>query len=65
MKKITKPGIFELSNGDYHQQAALNKSGLVQLSKSPAHFYEWYHATDEEPTRAMVLGTAIHMAVLE
>jgi len=65
MKKITEPGIFELSNEEYHQQAALNKSGLVQLSKSPAHFNEWYHAADEEPTKAMVLGTAIHLAVLE
>jgi hypothetical protein len=65
MKKIKEPGIFALTNEEYHQQAALNKSGLVQLSKSPAHFYEWYHAADEEPTRAMVLGTAIHLAVLE
>jgi len=65
MKKITEPGIFELSNGEYHEQEALNKSGLVQLAKSPAHFYEWYHAADEEPTRAMVLGTAIHLAILE
>ncbi|CAB1060134.1 hypothetical protein D1BOALGB6SA_4899 [Olavius sp. associated proteobacterium Delta 1] len=65
MKKITEPGIFDLSNEEYHQQAALNKSGLVQLSKSPAHFHEWYHSEEDEPTRAMVLGTAIHIAVLE
>jgi hypothetical protein len=65
MIKITEPGIFELSNEDYHRQEALNKSGLVQLSKSPAHFYEWYHAPEEEPTRAMAIGTAIHLAVLE
>ena len=65
MKKIKKPGIYKLSNEEYHKQEALNKSGLVQLSKSPAHFYQWYHAPDEEPTNAMVIGTAVHTAVLE
>ena len=65
MKKITEPGIYDLSNEEYHEQNALNKSGLVQLAKSPAHFYEWYHAANEEPTKAMVIGTAIHTAILE
>jgi len=65
MKKITEPGVYELSNEEYHEQNALNKSGLVQLAKSPAHFHEWFHAAEEEPTRALVVGTAIHMAILE
>jgi hypothetical protein len=38
---------------------------LVQLSKSPAHFYEWYNAPNEDPTNAMVIGTATHTAILE
>lgn len=65
MKEIKETGIFELSNEQYHDQPALNKSGLVQLAKSPAHYFEWYHATDGEPTKAMILGTAVHTAVLE
>ena len=65
MKKIKEPGIYKMSNDEYHEQEALNKSGLVQLSKSPAHFYEWYHAPNEEPTNAMAFGTAIHTAILE
>ena len=65
MKKITEPGVYDLSNEDYHEQNALNKSGIVQLAKSPAHFHEWYHAANEEPTKAMVIGTAIHTAILE
>ena len=44
MKKIKEPGIYELSNEEYHEQEASNKSGLVQLAKSPAHFNEWYNA---------------------
>jgi hypothetical protein len=65
MKEIKKPGIFELSNEEYHNQPGLNKSALVQLAKSPAHYFEWYHAQEEEPTKAMVIGTAIHTAILE
>ena len=65
MKKIKKPGIYELSNDEYHEQEALNKSGLLQLSKSPVHFFEWYNAPNEEPTNAMLVGTALHTAVLE
>jgi len=65
MKEIKKPGIYELSNEEYHDQEALGKSGLMQLAKSPAHYMEWYEAPEEEPTKAMVLGTATHKAVLE
>ncbi len=65
MKEIKEPGIFELSNEEYHAQPGLNKSGLVQLAKSPAHYFEWYHAPEEEPSRAMMLGTALHTALLE
>ncbi len=65
MKKIKEAGIYKLSNEEYHDQEALNKSGLVQLAKSPAHYMEWDQAMEEEPTRAMVVGTATHKAVLE
>jgi hypothetical protein len=65
MKKIMEPGIYKLTNDEYHDQEALNKSGLVQLAKSPAHFNEWYHSPNEEPTNAMVIGTATHTAILE
>jgi len=65
MKKIKEPGIYKLSNEEYHEQEALNKSGLVQLAKSAAHFFEWYNAPNEEPTNAMVIGTATHTAILE
>ena len=62
MKEIKKPGIYELSNEEYHDQEALGKSGLMQLAKSPAHYMEWYQAPEEKPTKAMVLGTATHKA---
>ena len=65
MKVIKKPGIYELSNEEYHYQEALNKSGLMQLAKSPAHYMVWYQAPEEEPSKAMAFGSALHTAVLE
>lgn len=61
---ITKPGFYKLSNEEYHKDPALNKSGLVELARSPRHF----KAMKEEPketTPAMVFGSAFHLAVLE
>ena len=51
-----------MSNAEYHAHKAIGKSGLDLIAKSPAHFR---YAPKREATRAMVLGTATHMAVLE
>lgn len=46
----------------YHAHHAISKSGLDLVAKSPAH----YAARDfREPTPAMLIGTAIHLAILE
>ena len=50
---------------DYHAIKALSKSGLDQLAKSPAHYAHWLQNPNTEPTEAMRIGTAVHMAVLE
>lgn len=60
--------IRDLSNEDYHSNPALGSSGLKLLNKSPAHYYARYldpNREPDEPTPAMKLGTATHMAVLE
>ena len=62
------PGAATLSNADYHAHSAVSKSHLDKVAKSPAHY--WVHYLDPnrvppEPTAAMVLGTALHTAVLE
>lgn len=57
-----------LSNADYHGHSAVSKSHLDKLAKSPAHYWAAYLDPDRvtpEPTLAMVLGTALHTAVLE
>jgi hypothetical protein len=62
------PRATELSNADYHRHPAISKSHLDKVAKSPAHYWAHYLDPDREPvepTAAMVLGTALHTAVLE
>lgn len=51
-----------MSNADYHASEGISKSGLDLIARSPAHYR---YAAPKEPSRAMEIGTAIHMAVLE
>lgn len=60
--------VHEMPNEDYHKDPGLGSSGLKLLNKSPAHYYARYldpNREPVEPTPAMKLGTATHMAVLE
>lgn len=61
-------GAATLSNADYHAHPAVSKSHLDKVAKSPAHYWAYYldpNRVPPEPTAAMVLGTALHTAVLE
>ena len=42
-----------------------SKSALDKLHKSPAHYRSWVEGVEEEPTPALVFGSALHCAVLE
>lgn len=57
-----------LTNAEYHAHPAVSKSGLDLVHRSPLHFWNRYLNPDREPeapTEAMVLGSALHTAVLE
>lgn len=51
---------------EYHsiKHPVISNSGLTQLSKSPAHYMAWL-AQPQEPTSAMVLGSATHTLLFE
>ncbi len=60
-----KPGIYtsdQLSNEAYHSSEGISKSGLDLVMRSPAHYR---YQGKKEPTRALVIGTAIHTSILE
>lgn len=54
--------VIGMPNADYHAFPAVSKSGLDLIDRSPAHYR---YAPARESTRAMVIGTAIHTALLE
>lgn len=59
------PGIrTDLSNEAYHSIDSLSSTGIKRLLQSPAH-YRWDMDNPREQTESMLLGTALHMAVLE
>lgn len=58
-----KPGIYtDLSNEQYHAADGISKSGLDLIARSP---YLYRHRQVVEQTKAMLIGSAVHCAVLE
>lgn len=60
---ITAPGyIAGMPAEIYHAHDSISNSGLKLIGRSPAHFK---YGAEREATRAMVVGSALHMAILE
>ena len=56
---------LEMTNEAYHKRGELSNSGLNKiLAQSPAHF-KYEQENPPEPTKAMVTGQIVHLAVLE
>lgn len=64
-----EPGVYSgITNDAYHSGVGISKSGLDLIGRSPLHYWSKYldpQREPQEPTPAMLLGTAIHSAVLE
>lgn len=50
---------------EYHRTMGLTKSGLLELRRSPAHYWEWLNSPPTESSQAMNLGTATHTLLFE
>jgi hypothetical protein len=60
-------GIYKnLPAEQYFAEDRINNSGLKLIARTPAH-YKYYkeHLNEKPPTPQMMLGTAVHCAVLE
>ncbi len=63
-----KPGIYDISNEEYHASEGISRSAIAAIAKSPLHYYEQYvllNGLIEKPTDAMNFGTAVHCLILE
>ena len=60
-----KPGIYlNIENEAYHRGTGISKSALDKISRSPAHYKSSLEAP-AKPTDSMILGSAVHAAILE
>lgn len=50
---------------EYHAHPAVSKSVLDKMARSPLHARAYLDGMRDEPTPAMLFGTALHAAVLE
>lgn len=61
-KKTDNGFVANMPEGQYHAHPAISKSGLDKVNQSPAH----YQVRDQfQPSNEMLIGTAIHLAILE
>lgn len=62
-------GLVQCTNDEYHAGPGISKSHLDVIAKgSPRHYWYKYINPEREvsePTSAMIMGTAVHTAVLE
>lgn len=62
MKIAAQCYIQDMPAAIYHRSRGASNSGLKLVARSPAHYK---YAERKEPTRNLVIGSALHMAVLE
>lgn len=61
-------GLVQMTNEEYHAAAGISKSKLDDIAECPAKYWQRHENPErepEEPTASLVLGDAIHTAVLE
>ena len=54
--------VLDMPNEAYHAYDGISKSGLDIINRSPAHYF---FNSYSEPSPAMLMGTAVHTAILE
>ena len=62
------PGIYEITNDDYHNSDGLSRSALLEFKRSPLHYWNAYKkegVREEKDTAALILGNAVHRYILQ
>jgi len=63
-----KPGIYNISNEEYHSSPGISRSGLMLFRKSPLHYWDRYLNPDREKEKDKAhykFGRALHTSILE
>ena len=57
--------IHDMPIAEYHAHPAVSNSILAKMARSPLHARAYIDGERKGPTAAMLVGTAVHTAVLE
>lgn len=63
-----QPGVYTISNEEYHASPGISRSAIMDFRKTPAHYWHKHvnpNYVKPTPTPAMVLGDAFHVSLLE
>lgn len=66
--KVYHPGVYDISNEEYHASAGISRSGLCEFKSSPLDYWDKYInplKEKKESTKDMRIGNALHTLVLE
>jgi len=67
-RRIYTPGIYDLTNDEYHESAGISRSGIMEFKRSPKHYWYKYLNADylkKESSKEMIFGSALHCYILE
>ncbi len=62
-----KPGVYDMSNAEYHASEGVSRSKLIDI-RNPLKYYKRYVAENRVPkkkTKEMIIGNIVHSLVLE
>lgn len=67
-KKSYAPGVYDITNQEYHASEGISRSGISEFKKSPLHYWDRYLNPKKPPRKtstAMTIGSAVHTLIME
>lgn len=68
IKRLYTPGVYDLTNNEYHSSGGVSRSGIIEFKRSPKHYWHRYLNPLYQPKKStpeMEFGTAFHCFMLE
>jgi hypothetical protein len=66
--KVYQPGIYDISNEEYHASVGISRSAISEFMNSPLHYWDRYVNADKpkfKKSKSFEVGTAVHNYLLE
>ena len=66
--KVYQPGVYDISNEEYHASAGISRSAISEFLKSPLHYWDRYINPNKpafKASKSFEVGSAAHVYLLE